>query len=164
MTSMHLKYILFLFAVVSLGTLACGEEKAESKFAELDLLSHGMPIIIQAPSDPVIKSMNLAVQKDLTVKKGPDFSLQIYESDALVRDPAAIKARLLYEVQGNKYYQKIVSDDEQGFIYQTAIDSSYINFGFRHFRLQGDKEYVFQTSLGGKFTLEAVQDMYNAVQ
>ncbi|RLD18025.1 MAG: hypothetical protein DRI69_11070, partial [Bacteroidetes bacterium] len=63
-----------------------------------------------------------------------------------------------------KYYQKIMSDDDQGFIYQTAIDSTYINYGFRYFRLQGDKEYVFQTSLGGKYTLEAVQQMYKAVQ
>jgi len=150
--------------VLSLGAISCGEEKADTKFDELDLLPHGMPIVIHAPSDPVIKSMKLTVQKDLTVQKGADFSLQIYESDALVRNHAAIKARLLFEVQGNKYYQKIISDDDQGFIYQTAIDSSYINYGFRYFRLQGDKEYVFQTSLGGKYTLEAVQNMYNAVK
>jgi len=164
MTLNYFKYGLILLLALSIGALSCSEEKAESNLIELDLLSHGMPIVIHAPSDPVIKSMKLTVQKDLTVKKGSDFSLQIYESDALVRNPAAIKARLLYEVQGNKYYQKIMSDDDQGFIYQTAIDSTYINYGFRYFRLQGDKEYVFQTSLGGKYTLEAVQQMYQAVQ
>ncbi len=164
MISKHIKYLLFLLITVSIGIISCGVEEPQSKFVELDLLSHGMPIVIQAPSDPIIESINLAIQKDITVKKGPDFSLQIFQSDALVSNPKAIKARLLYEVQGNKFYQKIMSEDDQGFIYQTAIDSSYINYGFRYFRLQGDKEYVFQTSLGGKYTLEAVQGMYQAVQ
>jgi hypothetical protein len=164
MTSIHLKYLIFLLAAVSLLVTSCGEEKSQSDFVELDLLSDGMPIVIQAPSDPIIKSINLSISRDITVKKGPDFSIQIYESDARVRNPAAIKARLIFEVQGHKYFNKIMSDDDQGFIYQTMIDSSNISYGFRHFRLQGDKEYVFQTAIGGKFTLEAVQEMYHAVQ
>ena len=164
MITKHIKYLLFLLAATSLVAMSCGEEKQQSNLVELDLLSYGIPIVILAPSDPVVESISLLVQKDITVKKGPDFALQIFESDALVRNPAAIKQRLLYEVQGNKYFEKVMSDDDQGFIYKTAIDSSYINYGFRYFRLQGDKEYVFQTSIGGKYTLEAVQNMYKAVQ
>jgi hypothetical protein len=164
MRSIPVSLLFLLLASVALMTQACGEEESKSQFVELDLLSHGMPIVIRAPADPVIESLSLLVQKDLTVKKGTDYALQIYESDALVRNPAAIKARLLYEVQGNKYYQKIISDEDQGFIYQTAIDSSNINYGFRYFRLQGDKEYVFQSALGGRFTLEAIQDMYDSVK
>ncbi len=164
MRSIHIRFLYFLLAAASLATLSCGEDKSESAFVELDLLSYGMPIVIHAPADPVIEKINLTIQQNITVKKGPDYSLQIYQSDALVSNVAAIKARLLYEVQGHKFYQKIMSDDDQGFIYQTAIDTSNINYGFRYFRLQGDKEYVFQTALGGKFTLEAVQDMYDSVK
>ncbi|MDX1478188.1 MAG: hypothetical protein R3301_10825 [Saprospiraceae bacterium] len=139
----------------------CQDEARDNDLVELDLLPHGMPIVIMAPQDPLIETLDLVVQKDLTIKKG-DYFVQIFESDATTYDLAAIKSRLLGEVQSNRYYQKIITEDPDGFIYETAIDSSYINYGFRRVRLQGDKEYIFQTGLRGKFPLEAVEKMYRA--
>ena len=131
---------------------------------ETSLLSHGMPIVILTPPNPVISKQDMRVQREVSVRKGKGFAVDVYESSATTRDLAAIKGRLLFEVQGNPYYQKVIEDGEQGFIYQTAIDSSYINYGFRYFLVQGDNEYVFQSGLGTKFTEDEVRTMYEAVK
>lgn len=149
------------FACVAL--LSCTGEK-DAGLVELDLLSHGMPIVVRAPEDATIEKMDLVVQKDLTIKSGDDFYIQIFESDASTRDVAEIKSRLLRDVRDGKYFGEIIREDPQGFIYTNVIDSAYVNYGFRHVRLQGDKEYVFQAGLRGKFTLENIERMYAAVQ
>ena len=157
----------FLWIVCCLGLVycvtstGCSDESQDDHLVEMELMAHGMPIVIKAPEDALIETMDLVLQKDLTIKKG-DYFVQIFESDATTYNIAEIKSRLLGEVQSNKYYQKIITEDPDGFIYQTAIDSSYINYGFRRVRIQGDKEYVFQTGLRGQFPLEAVEMMYRA--
>ena len=50
--------------------------------------------------------------------------------------------------------------EEDGFIYQTAIDSSCISYGFRYIVLRGDLEITFQTGLLGTFSREEVERMY----
>ena len=144
-------------------TIACGSESNSVELVELDLLSEGMPVVIKAPADPLIETKTLGVDRVMTVRKGQDFYLDIFEASAVNRDKTAIKSKLLREVQGHPYYQKIISDDDNGFIYETAVDSSYINYGFRYFLLQGDKEYIFQTGMSGQYSLESVQTMYDAV-
>ena len=144
--------------------IACGTESSDVELVELDLLSEGMPIVINAPVNPLIESKTLGVDRVMTVRKGSDFYLDIFEVNAVNRDKKAIKSKLLRDVQGHPYYQKIISDDDNGFIYQTAVDSSYVNYGFRYFHLQGDKEYVFQTGMSGQYTLDDVQLMYDAVK
>ena len=156
---------LILLLALFIVAAGCATEKEKyPDLIEMDLLSKGVPIVIRAPEGAIVQVKDQVVQRDITVRKGTDFSLQIFESDAMQRDISKIKARMLSEVQGNPYFQKVVSEDENGFIYETAIDSSYINYGFRHVRLQGDKEYVFQTSLRGKFSVEDVEKMHAAVQ
>ena len=142
---------------------ACGNDGSRVDLVELDLLSEGMPIVIQAPADPLIESNTLGIYRVISVKKNPDYNVEIFESDATSRDIAAIKSRLLRDVQGHPYFQKVVTDEDRGFIYQTAVDSNYINYGFRYLKLQGDKEYVFQTGISGQYTLEQVEVMYSSV-
>jgi hypothetical protein len=160
MKNRTLPFILFLFLLTWIG---CRQDSA-SNLQELDLMSEGMPIVIYAPADAKIKRMDLVLSKDITVIKDQDFHLQIFESNADVRDPSAIKSQLLDEIKLNPYFSTILKDDTAGFLYETRIDSNYINYGFRHVRIQGDKEYIFQQGLGGKFTREAVELMYKAVQ
>lgn len=154
------KYLLFS----SLLILASCSQQEHADLVEMDLLPHGMPIVIKAPEDAAIEKMDLVVQQDLTVRKGDDFYIQIFESDAINRDRSAIKQQLLSDVQSNPYFDEIVESNDNGFIYKNTIDSSYVNYGFRYVRLQGDKEYVFQQGMRGKFSLEAVERMYAAVQ
>jgi hypothetical protein len=152
------------FACICLLLISIGcKPDNTSNLAELDLMSEGMPIVIQAPAGAEIKRMDLVLSKDITVIKD-DFHFQIFESNADVRDVGAVKNQLLAEVKLSPYFSKLLQDDTAGFIYETRIDSTYTNYGFRHVRIQGDKEYIFQQGLRGKYTREAVEVMYKAVQ
>jgi len=44
------------------------------------------------------------------------------------------------------------------------FDSISTNYGFKYLKIQGDKEYIFQTGLVGNFGLDDVKVMYEAVK
>ena len=155
----------FFIALVLFTCCFAGCTKKQSvKLVDLDLMTYEMPIMIKAPADAEIKKMDLIVQKDITVKSGDDFYLQIFESDVTERDPKQVKEDLLKTVQENPYFSELIQEDANGFIYKTQIDSAQENYSFRYVRIQGDKEYTFQTGMIGQFTLDQVRTMYNAVK
>ncbi len=156
-------YFLLSFILFALCFAGC-TKKQSVKLVDLDLMSYEMPIMIKAPADAEIKKMDLIVQKDITVKSGDGFYLQIFESDVTNRDPKKVKEDLLKTVQENPYFSELVQEDPNGFIYKTQIDSTQENYSFRYVRIQGDKEYTFQTGMIGQFTLDQVRTMYNAVK
>lgn len=159
---MMLRSVVFVCFAAFIIT-ACSDRE-ESKLEELDLMSYGVPIVIEAPPDAEVKTMDLTFQQDITVKAGNDFYVQIFASDATTTDPKVVKEELLKEVRQHPYFSELIMDEETGFIYKTAIDTTHTNYGFRYVRIQGDKEYTFQTGLIGRFNLEQVERMYDAVK
>lgn len=152
--------LLFLFGAILL--FSCRKE-AKNEWQELDLLQYGIPISILAPDSTQVRSDILGgLIQDVTVKGGEDYSIQIYASSSQTNDIAKVKAGQLAEVKANRYFSKIIREEEDGFLYEIAIDSSNINYGFRLIRLQADKEYIFQTGLIEAFNLEQVEKMYAA--
>lgn len=147
---------LFLFC-------ACNSEPAQ-KWNELDLLSHGIPFSILAPdSAEVVVTDFGSIVKDVTIKKGKDYSIQIFASDARITDIEKIKSGQLNEVKSNPYYSKIVQDYPEGFIYESKLDSTRTNYGFKYIKLQGNKEYLISNGMIGSFDLDQVKKMYGAI-
>lgn len=138
--------------------------KSETPKTELDLLEYGLPISIQAPNDPNITIDDLGFWKDVSVKKGDDYFVQIIASDAATIDVNKVKQDQLKSVMDAPFFSKIVEEDTNGFIYEKKIDENNINYDFRFVKIQGDKEYIFQTGLIGTFTEDQVKSMYNSVQ
>lgn len=154
-----------LFVVVAILMWACQQNGTEQDWVEKDLLQYGIPMTILAPDSAEVNSSDLGgLIQDVTVKEGDEYYVQIYASDAETMDIAKVKSAQLSEVKSNRYFSKIVQEETDGFIYETVIDSTAINYGFRYVRVQGDKEYVFQTGLVGSFTLEQVEKMFEAVR
>lgn len=151
---------ILIFLCIFLIT-ACGEPKAS--FPDLDLMKHGLPIKIKAPLDAEVKMTDMLLMKDVTVKKD-DYYLQIFSSDAMTTDVAKIKADKLNEVKSKSSFSKVIQDDPNGFIFAKMRSDSTTNYDFRHIRLQGDKQYIFQTGLIGKFSEQEVKNMYQSVQ
>lgn len=157
---MHRLFVLLILAA------ACSNN-ASNNWQPLDLLPYGIPLTINAPepdSAKVKKSDMGSLIQDITIRNGEDYYIQIYAVQAETNDMTKIKASLLADVKANRYYSRIVSEEESGFIYETSIDENNLNYGFRWIKLQGDMEYVFQTGLVGTFTLEQVKNMYEAVK
>jgi len=142
---------------------ACQSEP-KSEWKPKSLLSYGVPLSIPAPDSVLVEQMDLIVKKDISLRNDDGYFIQIFAGDATTKDIAAVKASQKSEVESNPYFSKILSENTTGFLYETAVDSNNINYGFRHIVIQGDREYIFQTGLIGRFTLEQVNKMYDAAQ
>lgn len=157
------KYGLLLLALPLLW-FGC-RRAAAGGMKETDLLPYGVPVTILAPDSARIQARDLAgVYRDVTVKGEGNFSVQVLASTAEDSNLPRIKAEQLADVKANRYFKRIVREEEDGFLYETALDSSYTNFGFRYIVLQGDLEIIFQTGLVGQFTQEEAEEMWEAVR
>ena len=152
-----------LFCAVSVAFFQCDTGRT-GDLQPVDLLPYGMPVTILAPDSPEIKKMDMVVQQDVTVKKGDDYYVQIFSSDAETRDMSVLLREQLDDVKGNPFFHRIVEEESDGFIYENKLDSLTSTYGFRYVRLIGDKQYIFQTGLIGTFTEDEVRRMYEAVQ
>ena len=157
--------LFFYSALISFLFFNCQGEP-ESTLEATDLMSYGIPVSIMAPDSAVIKKRDMAggLIKDVTIRAGESFDVQIIASAAETNDIASIKADLLANVKGNRYYSQIIEEGENGFIYETAVDSTFKSYGFRYILVQGDQEVLFQSGLAGTFSLEDAKAMYKAVQ
>jgi hypothetical protein len=122
-----------------------------------------MPIKINAPIDSKVVSTDYGFAKDVTVKSGDDYDIQIISSDAITQDLSAIVAEKKREVEDGLYFSKIIEEDEFGFIFEKKISEEKIKYDFRKVKLQGDKEYVFQSGIVGNFNVEQIREMYKSI-
>ena len=134
-----------------------------SGLVDVDLMSYGVPIKIKAPQDAEVVAKDMIVMKDVTIKKD-GFYVQLLYSDAITHDPVKALIEQRNTVESGPFFSKIVQEDEHGFIFEKKIDEDNINYDFRFIKIRGGKEYIFQTGLIGKHSLEEVQKMYAAVQ
>lgn len=156
-----MKIILPILTVLLLA-VACKPDPV-SKMQDLSLLQYGMPITIKAPDGVEVKKSDLGIFQDVTVKNEEGYYVQVLASDATTVDVAKIKTDLLEDIKRTPFFSKIIEEGEDGFIYEKQVDSTSINYSFRRIMVMGDKEFVFQPGLIGKFSEEQVRTMYDAV-
>jgi len=158
-----MKCLSYLFSMLWIVMLSCNANN-ESIYPKLDLLQYGMPITILAPSDAEVTSEDLGIWKDVTIKSGTDYYLQIIASQATTFDKSKILSDQIRSVKEGAFFSKIIEENEDGIIFEKKIDEENLNYDFRYVKLLGDKEYIFQTGLIGSFTEEEVRKMYNSVK
>ena len=144
--------------------LACNNGGNTGGLEELDLMAHGLPVKIKAPADANVEMSDLGFVKDVTVKSGDQFYLQIIGGTATTTDIAEVVAEHKQQVSNNPFFSEIVREEENGFIFKKVISEDRENYDFRYVRIQGDKEYLFQTGLVGQYTLDDVETMFKAVK
>lgn len=141
----------------------CAGEDAD-KWGDLDLMKYNIPLTIAAPDSAKVVSTKLSIMQDVTVTSPADrYAVQILASQASTNDMARLKAEQLELVRDNRYFSNIVREEATGFLFENKIDSTSL-FGFRHIVYQGDREFIFQNSFDGIFTLPEVEAMYKAVK
>lgn len=150
-----------LFSLILL-VAAC--QSGQSKH-ELDLLTYGVPIVLDVPEGTTVKKGDLGVlAEDVIVSNGDDFNMQIFISDAFSTDLKGMIASKKEDISSGPYFSKFVQEEDLGFIYETNIDSSLISYDFRFMKIIGDKEYLFQTGMLGNFTLNQVKQMFQSAK
>ncbi|SER26585.1 hypothetical protein [Neolewinella agarilytica] len=152
------------FLVLSLLLASCATDPA-GNWSELDLTAYNLPVKIMAPDSAKVISSNLSsIMRDVTIKsEEDDYSIQILASQASTNDMTRLKAEQLELVRDNRYFSKVVREEDNGFIFENQIDSTSI-FGFRYIIYQGDQEFVFQNGFDATYGLEAIEAMYSAVK
>ncbi len=155
----HLFLLLF-----ALTCFACTSDPAQN-WQELDLMKYNVPVSILAPDSAKVVSSNLSgIMQDVTIKSLADnYSIQVLGSQASTNDMTRLKAEQLELVRDNRYFESIVHEEPQGFVFRNLIDSTEL-YGFRHIVYVGDKEFVFQNAFDGTFNLEQIEAMYAAVK
>lgn len=161
-----MRSVLSLLAIcMAILMIGCkGEGKSAGDLKEMDLMSHGMPIKIKVPTGAKVESSDMGIMKDVTIKADNNYSLQISSGVATTMDPSAIKSQQKSYVKDAAFFDEILEEDNNGFIYRKKISEDRINHDFRYIKIQGDLEYIFQTGLMGHFSLEDVQLMYASVK
>ncbi|THH41647.1 hypothetical protein [Neolewinella litorea] len=155
-----------LFSVLFLALLLVGcESDGRAGYRDLDLTQYNIPVVIQAPDSAKVVVSNLSgVMDDVTINSPADrYAVQVLASDATTNDMARLKAEELEYVRDNRYFEQIVREEPQGFIFENKIDTTSA-YGFRYIIYRGDREFVFQNSFDGVFTLPEVEAMYESVK
>lgn len=154
------KIIIIILTPVLLLLSSC---KTETNDAQTDLMKYGMPIKITAPADAQFTSEDFGLMKDVTVKSGTDYSIQIFSSQAIDRDITSLVEKQKMMVQSEDFFDSISEEVEGGFIYKKNIDGTE-DYDFRYVKIVGDSEYLFQTGLVGTFSLDQVKSMLESVK
>lgn len=144
--------------------ISCNGGSTTQSLPVLDLMNKGVPIKINAPADAKVVVEDMGLMKDVTVMGEGNFSLQILSGMATVTDIAKLKSVQLEEAKRGPFFDSIVEESPEGFIFKKTISEERINYDFRIVKIQADQEYLFQTGLMGKYTLEEVKRMYAAVK
>jgi len=152
---------LLLAVLFFVGLVSC---KNEPKRPAMDLMKYGLPISINAPADAAVVADDMGIMQDVTIKEGDDYYIQIYGSEAMTIDAKSVFEKRKKEIQAGNSFAEIVFEEETGMIYKKQIDENTVDYDFIYVKIQGDKEYVFQTGLIGIFNEEQVNAMYQSVK
>ena len=128
-----------------------------------ELMSYGFPIAVYVPENAEIKKTDLGVMQDLTIKAGTNYYVQVFSSDAVTLDMRKVLNDKMDEAKSHPYFSKIIFEEDSGFIFEKNIEGK-LNYDFRYIKLQGDREYIFQTGLIGTYTEADVRAMYESVK
>lgn len=139
------------------------EEKGP-KLVPLDLLSEGLSLKINAPVGVKIVSNDLHIMKDVTVKDSLGYNIQIFESEASSLSAEEVIAKLKEDIKASSFFDSIIKEESDGFIYKKIIDENYINYDFRHVKVRGDKQYLIRAGLTTTYELDQIEIMYNSVK
>ena len=149
---------------LALFLVACNSGSSGNDFPDLDLLSYGVPLKIKAPEGVKVTVDDMGIVQDITVKNDGNYNLQIIAGTAYLNNKAEVVNKQKADAIASPTFSKIIEEDENGFIFEKKYSEERISYDFRYVRMQGDKEYIFQTGLLGQFTLEEVKKMYTAIQ
>ena len=156
MTVLFLSFILFQ---------SCKNDKIEiERFKERDLISEGVPLKIRAPENAEVNVKVENFYKDITVKKGNDYSVQIIGTEAFTNDLVDVRKELENEVKKNPNFSKIILEDTNGFVFEKKTDDGSLIYDFRFIKIEGNQQFVFQTGLYNKFSKDQAMKMFNSVK
>ena len=155
-----MRIIPFLFLLI---LFSCSSEK-DDYLKPLNLLEYDVPLTILAPDSVNVSKQKFGVSDEVTIEsqKSDDYQVRIYFGEATL-SVEDVKAQQLKFLKDSEIvtFSKLIVDEPKGFVYETKIDSTHLNYGFRRIVIMGDREYIFHSG-SGTYTQEQAEEMYQA--
>ena len=154
----------FSLLIVVILLAACSSNE-DGYLKPLNLLEYGIPLTILAPDSVDISKEKFGVYDEVAIKsqKSDDFDIRVYAGDATTSGIADVIAQQKQFLKDAGLISKTILDEPEGFIYETAVNSTLFSYGFRRILLMGDKEYIFQSG-SGIYTQTQAEEMYEATK
>jgi hypothetical protein len=150
------------FYLVFLLTLGCQSDGPQLK--PLDLNDYDLPITIQAPDSAMVLEKKYPFMRDITIRRGDHYDIQIFEMEPTSPDAAGEKLRQLDAVREDPFFKEVIREEECGFIFSRWLDSTQVAYDFRYIKIIEGKELIFQTGLVKEYSLSDVKRMYKAIK
>ena len=158
-----LRYVYALAALLCC-LVACGTEDPVDAWPELNLLQYEVPVTVHAPAGTTVKNKNLGILQDVTLNGPEGYDVQLYVSESLGTPAVTVLADQREEVEAMRYFATVIEEQPDAFLFRMVVDTSNISYDFRHVRVIGDKELVFQTGLSSHATEDEARRMMEAVR
>lgn len=155
--------IIFFILILALSFYGC-ESDPSADWTERNLIEYGVPLKIKAPDSIEVKKSSLAGMEDITIRGEDNYSLQIFAMETNTRDLNVLVSEQRSLVQEEDYFRAFEEEWDAGFIYSMEIDTNTISYDFRHIRIQGDKQYIFQAGMMDSHSLEQIKRLVAAVR
>ena len=153
------KLIKSLWLITLLTFTACGGDELKMNLSPRDLLEYGVPITINVPDSAKINAMDWGIQKDISIKGENWYDIQIFSSKVGSHNLDNVMKDLKQSVEEGVYFSKYVLEESDGFVFEVMIDT-LVNYDFRHIKIQGDNEYVFQAGMSGSYSKDQIEQLY----
>ncbi|NND34303.1 MAG: hypothetical protein HKN76_17090, partial [Saprospiraceae bacterium] len=85
--------------------------------------------------------------------------LQIFSSKVGSQNLETAMKDLKQSVEEGIYFSKFMLEESDGFVFELMIDT-LVNYDFRHLKIQGDNEYLFQAGMSGYYSQDQIEQLY----
>lgn len=157
-----MRFTAILCLWIALIFFSCRQDEKGMK--PLDLEPYGLAMTIMAPDSASVEVKEYPFTRDITIRKGDDFHIQLFELPSNGNRLPLEKKRQMTAIKKDPAFVEIIEDFEDGFIYSKQQDSLKVDYDFRCFRYLGDKELIFQTGVLSAFSLEDVRQMVASIR
>ena len=163
----HLKLSGLILSVLFLFN-ACQSTSSKWDLQPLDLTSHGLPIIIQAPDSAEIVPNVMAFEKGVTITQG-DFMIEVELKDKYAdksKNVDSILSKKIASIESKSNFDQFLLNKSNGFIYSTndtiiGLDHHFYLVGFKN-----GKQFEFKEApnVMANYTFEEIKALFEAVE
>lgn len=149
-----------IFSIFLLCQMLSCKSNPNDSWEETSLLKYNIPLYIRLPDSVELKLLDFGIAKDLSVIGPNNFHLQILAYDALHSNLKKTIAESKINIRSHPFFSKFIEEYDDGFIFEKKIDADYTTYDFRHFKISGNTEIVFQMGLLGQYSEGEARRMY----
>jgi hypothetical protein len=150
------------FGLICIIVLSCGE-KPSSKQDKTSLHKYGIPVSVMLPADVGIKKTSSGNVLAVAIRNDSGYNMLVLMGAANYSSAQKAKFQQREQIVNNPAFLKIVEDYEDGFLFEWQ-GNDRIMYDFRHIKIVGDKEIVFQAGNTCECSEDDVRKMLASVK